>query len=174
MFGQAIGSLQTFDSATSTEIIGFRGTATTQMQSLGVTTRPLLGGHFVEGAACDSGLGVMAIRYRIGKDRFRIGDSVTAEITNVASPFGILGLGFAAISQPLDGLGAPGCWAYSSGDMLLIGSVDASNTAAATISVPPNPVLVGALVDFQGASLLAPNALGIATSNVLRAQVGSL
>jgi hypothetical protein len=173
-FGQEVGATQSFDAGATAEIVGLRGTATTTAQSLGVVTRPLLGGAFAAGVGCSSDLGVMTARMQANNGRVRIGDSFVAEVTNVASPFGIVAVGFTALAVPLDGLGAPGCWLYGSADAALLPATGAANTAAATIGVPTTNALVGLRIEIQGASLLAPNALDLATSNALRAQIGAL
>ena len=144
------------------------------MSSLGIVHRPLLGSFFVTGFGCSSSVGVVGVGLRAGSDRVRIGDRAVVEVTNVAGAVGILAVGFAATATPLDMFGAPGCWAYGSAEVLVLGSTDSANTAVAAVAVPPAVALVGARLEMQGASLLAPNALGLATSAALRAQVGAL
>jgi pimeloyl-ACP methyl ester carboxylesterase len=139
-----------------------------------IVHRPLLGSYFVTGVGCSSSVGVVGVGLRAGSDRVRIGDVAVVEVTNVAGAVGILAVGFAATATPLDGLGAPGCWAYGSADVLTLGPTDSSNAAAIAVAVPPSVSIVGARLELQGASLSAPNALGLATSAALRAQVGAL
>jgi YVTN family beta-propeller protein len=173
-FGQQSGAFAAFASADGSEIVGIQGTAATVVTSLGVVTRPLLGDHYAAGVGCSSDLGPLSIRFRQGQDRFRIGDAVELEILNVVGPFGILAVGFTSAESPLDSVGAPGCWAYSSSDWLLLVPVGAANVASGRVAAPPSAALVGARVDFQGASFQAPNPLDLATSGALRARVGAL
>jgi len=158
------------------EIVGLLGTASALMNSVGVTTRPVLGSHTVYGTGCNSGSGVMQIRWRAtGSSRLVVGSSDVLESTNAVGSFGIVSVGFGVpIDVPLAFLGAPGCSLYTPADFLLISGTDPGNLIGWTILVPNDPNLVGARLDAQFASLNAPNALGIATSGVLRAQVGVL
>jgi YVTN family beta-propeller protein len=174
VFGQQVGVFQAFDAPVGSEIVGLRGTANAAVPSLGVVHRPLLGGYVAAGVACGSNVGVLTARFRAGEDRVRVGDAAVVEVTNVASPFGIVAIGFTALAVPLDAAGAPGCWVYSSAEALLLAPKDAANIAATPFQVPPSVVLVGVRLELQGGSLLAPNMLGLATSGALRVQVGAL
>jgi hypothetical protein len=174
VFGQQVGAFQAFDAPVGSEIVGLRGTANAAVPSLGVVHRPLLGGYVAAGVACGSNVGVLTARFRAGEDRVRVGDAAVVEVTNVASPFGIVAIGFTALAVPLDAAGAPGCWVYSSAEALLLAPKDAANIAATPFQVPPSVVLVGVRLELQGGSLLAPNMLGLATSGALRVQVGAL
>lgn len=175
-FGTQIGTLVTFVSVNNTEIVGLLGTASALMNSVGVTTRPVLGSHTVYGTGCDSGSGVMQIRWRAnGSGRLAVGGSGIVESTNVVGSVGVISVGFGApIDVPLGFLGAPGCSLYTPADFLLFGGTDPGNILGWLILVPNDPNLVGARLDAQFASVNAPNALGIATSGVMRAQVGVL
>jgi len=174
VFGQQVGAFAAFDAPAGSEVVGLRGTATTQVPSLGIVHRPLLGSYFVTGVGCSSSVGVVGAGLRVGSERVRIGDVAVVELTNIAGAVGILAVGFAATATPLDGLGAPGCWAYGSADVLTLGATDSANAAAIAVAVPPTVSFVGARLELQGVSLFAPNALGLATSAALRAQVGAL
>lgn len=174
-FGLPIGTLTTFQAVASAEIVGVHGTSGALMNSLGVITRPVLAGHTVFGSGCNSGLGTMQVRWRAGQNSLRLNTLAVAEGTNVLGSAGLIALGIGGNTAiPLDALGAPGCSSYTTLDDLIVGIVDPGNILGMTLFVPNNPLLVGARVDFQFASLNAPNALGLATSNVMRAQVGSL
>lgn len=174
VLGQQVGDFAAFDAPAGNEIVGLRGTGIAQVTSLGSVHRPLLGSYFVAGVGCTSPVGVVGVGLRAGSDRVRVGDSAIVEVTSVAGAFGILAVGFAATAAPLDGFGAPGCWTYGSADVLLLGPSDAANTAAMAVAIPPTVLFVGARLEMQGASLFATNALGLATSAALRAQVGML
>ena len=174
VIGQQVGDFAAFDAPTGSEVVGLRGTAAAQMASLGIVHRPLLGSYFVTGVGCSSSLGVVGLGLRANADRLRLGDRAIVEVTQVAGTIGILAVGFAATTTPLDGLGAPGCWSYGSADVLLLGPTGGSNTAAIHVDLPTTAALVGARLELQGVSLFAPNALGLATSAALRAQVGAL
>lgn len=175
-FGQQTGTLVTLVSGNNTEIVGLLGTAGALVNSVGITTRPVLGSHTVYGTGCDSGSGVMQVRWRAtGSGRLAVGGSGIVESTNVVGGWGIASFGFGtSIDVPLDFLGAPGCSLYTPLDILQLGTADPNNILGWTILVPNDPTLVGARLDVQFASVNAPNALGIATSGVMRAQVGVL
>ncbi|MCK5943832.1 MAG: hypothetical protein KAI24_17745, partial [Planctomycetes bacterium] len=74
---------------------------------------------------------------------------------------------------PLGFLGAPGCRAYSSGEVLATAVTDSQGRADVTYSVPNNPTLLNFELYQQYAVLSPINALGLALTNGVRLEVGS-
>lgn len=176
-YGIQVGAFQAQQAPPYTEIIGLHGTFGSMMNSIGMTTRPVLARSQTFGNGCAGNLGVPQIRYRQGAEHIRLNNWTTiVEVTNVPGQWAFLFIGFTALPAgvPLAGAGAPGCTGYLTPDIVQLVGADPNQTAGHTFFLPNTPSLIGAKLSFQGGVPSTLNALGLAFSNAMTGMCGAI
>lgn len=106
-----------------------------------------------------------------------LGDTWTLTTTNLEpiAPVAVVLIGDLPIDPGLSlaFLGAPGCNAYTNGNLgALVAPASANGTAIAPITIPDSPALLGVVITAQSIGLSVHSALGLATSNGLLGTLG--
>lgn len=104
-----------------------------------------------------------------------LGGTFTLTVGNVQPVLPVAVLLFGDAQAPgldLGFLGAPGCRAWTNGNLTSLSAPVAGTSASLPIGIPANPALVGAFFTTQAAAFTASNTLGVATSNGLEWTVG--
>ena len=147
---------------------------------------PWLVGFSPEGASADTGsrdlsagpfaLGAEDTLVSLDSNAPRLGTNWTV----VLSDYGALPVGFLFIGDtrydpgiPLAGLGAPGCSAYTNGNLSALLQFMFNGSSVRTIPIPNNAALIGTQLVCQSTAGSSMNAFGIATSNGLAVTVGN-
>ena len=105
----------------------------------------------------------------------RIGGTLTYEVNGPASTIGMMGLGFDNLASPINlaGLGAPGCFAYSSLAITYGLITDTEGLATINLTMPSAELYVGAQFTTQFYVVdLAANNLGVIASDAARTTLG--
>jgi hypothetical protein len=147
---------------------------------------PWLVGFSPEGASQDTGSrDVSAGPFALGAEDILISlDSNSPRLgTNwniTASDYGPLPLGFLFFGNtkydpgiPLAMLGAPGCYAYTSGNLTAQLLVMFGGAQTTSIPIANNPALIGVELTCQATATATANLFGMATSNGLSVMVGN-
>lgn len=123
---------------------------------------------FIYGSGCDSP--ALALNSNLPV----LGTTFTMTTSNLSavSPVGILFVGDTQLAVDLTAIGAPGCFALSSGNLASATFPSVAGTGSISLPVPLNPALLGATFTSQAAGLTLANALNIATSNGLQWTLG--
>lgn len=116
------------------------------------------------------------VRPSVTSDHPVLGASWTITVNDLgAAPLAFLFLGDQSLNPglPLTGLGAPGCTAYTNGNMAAFPVLATAGTGSLPLGIPSNTALIGAGLSCQATAATTLNAFGIATSNGLLAKVGN-
>ena len=121
------------------------------------------------GAGCDTPALSLAGDFPV------LGGTFTLTVGNVQPVLPIAVLLFGDAQAPgidLGFLGAPGCRAWTNGNLTSLSAPVTGATATLPIGIPANSALVGVFFTTQAAAFTAANTLGVATSNGLQWTVG--
>ncbi|MCR9247594.1 MAG: hypothetical protein NXI31_21425 [bacterium] len=103
-----------------------------------------------------------------------IGTTKDTDLTTApANTIAMLGVGFSNPATDLSSLGAPGCIAQSSAELVVWTVTDGLGRATVSLPVPYEPAFLGVELHEQFATLTNQNALGISFSNGALVEIGS-